>query len=237
MRASIDGNSLLTDQGVVVFVRSPVLGKVKTRLARAIGAEKALGVYRLMAAHVINQARKAAPAAVCFTPAADLALVRQWLGADLFCWPQAQGDLGSKMAGAFADVFAWGWKKAVVVGSDIPQISAALMLEALEQLGQTDAVIGPAHDGGFYLIGFTSRTFAARVFDKVDWGTPTVLGQTIANMHTMGIGCQRLATFGDVDDFNGLKALICRRHQPPLPESLRRHLAAAAGIDDHAAIG
>ncbi|HEU0078310.1 MAG TPA: TIGR04282 family arsenosugar biosynthesis glycosyltransferase, partial [Longimicrobiaceae bacterium] len=143
---------------MLVFVRAPEPGRVKTRLAAAIGAEGALRVYRRLAEHTLAEVRTLADdgveVRVHYTPADAGAAVREWLDDGPVYLPQAEGgDLGMRMRDAFARAFADGAECVVIVGSDLPELTAALLRRAFDALDAHPAVLGPARDGGYYLLG------------------------------------------------------------------------------------
>jgi rSAM/selenodomain-associated transferase 2/rSAM/selenodomain-associated transferase 1 len=129
-------------------------------------------------------------------------LMQEWLGPQFSYRSQQPGDLGRRMAGAFAAAFQDSKGTAVVVGSDIPQISANIIQQAFEGLQKTDLVLGPARDGGYYLIGMNNTIPVAtytRLFDGINWGTGQVLSQTLQTARASGLRFILLEPLGDVD--------------------------------------
>ena len=191
----------MSRSAVLVFVRAPEAGRVKTRLAREIGAEAALRVYRRLAEHAVAAARSLAPAAdvrIHVDPGDAVPTVAAWLGGGADYLPQAEGDLGERMRAAFAFAFGEGYGKVVIVGSDLPDVSADLLRRALDSLDTAPAVLGPARDGGYYLLGM--REMAPGVFDGVPWSTDRVLERTLGRLREAGIEPALLETLADVDD-------------------------------------
>jgi rSAM/selenodomain-associated transferase 1 len=191
---------------LLVFVRAPEPGAVKTRLAAAIGPAAALAVYRLLAEHTLREAAALAlegvEVRVHFTPAEGGDAVRAWLGAEPDYLPQGEGDLGARMRGAFARAFAEGAGQVVIVGSDLPELSAGLLRRAFGLLDANPAVIGPATDGGYYLLGLTG--VVEGVFDGIAWSTPQVLAATLARFRAAGIEPAMLEALSDVDEVEDL---------------------------------
>ncbi|HEU0079716.1 MAG TPA: TIGR04282 family arsenosugar biosynthesis glycosyltransferase [Longimicrobiaceae bacterium] len=182
---------------VLVFVRAPQAGRVKTRLAAAIGEAAALRVYVRLAEHAVAQARESGAALrVHFTPADAGEAVRAWLGAGAAYLPQAEGDLGERMRSAFEAAFAAGFRRVVVVGSDLPELTAALLRRALDLLDGHDAVLGPARDGGYWLLGL--RRPVPEAFAGIAWSTAGVLDRTVARLRAEGIEPALLEPLGDV---------------------------------------
>jgi rSAM/selenodomain-associated transferase 1 len=190
-------------RAVLVFVRAPEAGRVKTRLAAEIGAAAALRVYVRLAEHAVAQARASgASVRVHFTPAEAGEAVRGWLGESAEYLPQREGDLGERMRRAFDEAFAAGHGQVVVVGSDLPDVSAELLRRAFALLERHEAVLGPARDGGYYLLGL--RRPVPEVFRGIAWSTPEVFAATVARLRTAGIEPALLETLADVDEAEDL---------------------------------
>ena len=186
----------------LVFVRAPELGRVKTRLAAALGDDGALRVYRRLAEHTVREAREVGgELRVHFTPAERDAEVRAWLG-DAVYIPQAAGDLGTRMEAAFRAAFDAGAERVVIIGSDLPDLSAALLRRAFDALASHPAVLGPARDGGYYLLGMTS--LIPGIFHDIPWSTATVLARTLERLRAAGIEPVLLDTLTDVDEVEDL---------------------------------
>ena len=186
----------------LVFVRAPERGRVKTRLAAALGDDGALRVYRRLAEHTVHEARAAGgELRIHFTPAEREAEVRAWLG-DAVYIPQAAGDLGTRMEAAFRAAFDAGAERVVIIGSDLPDLSAALLRRAFDALASHAAVLGPARDGGYYLLGMTS--LIPGVFHDIPWSTGTVLALTLERLRAAGIEPALLDTLTDVDEVEDL---------------------------------
>jgi rSAM/selenodomain-associated transferase 1 len=193
-------------RAVLVFVRAPEPGRVKTRLAAGIGPQAALGVYRRLAEHTLREAAALAgegvQVRVHHTPADAGDAVRAWLGDGPVYLPQADGDLGTRMEDAFARAFAAGMERVVIVGSDLPDVSAALLRRAFDLLDAHPAVLGPARDGGYYLLGLTRMV--GGIFDGIAWSTADVLSSTLARFRAAGIEPAMLEELADVDEVEDL---------------------------------
>lgn len=191
---------------VLVFVRAPMAGAVKTRLAAAIGPQAALDVYRRLAEHTLREAAALAgegvEVRVHHTPADAGAAVRAWLGGGPVYLPQADGDLGWRMREAFARAFADGSERVVIVGSDLPELSADLLRRAFAMLDAHPAVIGPARDGGYYLLALTRLVDG--IFEGIAWSTPEVLEATLERFRAAGVEPAMLEVLGDVDEVDDL---------------------------------
>ncbi len=144
---------------LVLFARYPVVGKTKTRLIPALGTEGAAALHRrlvLRALRTAQEACRATPAEleVHFEGGTEHAM-SHWLGDDLRFVPQGSGDLGERMAGAFEESFRTGSTATVIIGSDCPDLRPDVIIAAFARLKETPAVLGPALDGGYYLVGLS----------------------------------------------------------------------------------
>ena len=194
---------------LLIFAREPVLGRVKTRLAADIGPEAALAVYRELLALTAAAVQTAAvPATVWLAeaphPTADAAQPRpEWPGLPWHVQPPA-GQLGERMSYAFGEAFAAGAGRVVVIGTDCPGLTAAILQEAFAALATHDLVVGPAEDGGYYLLGL--RELQPALFANKDWSTATVLTDTLADADRLGLRVARLPVLRDVDSGPDLAA-------------------------------
>jgi rSAM/selenodomain-associated transferase 1 len=153
---------------VILFVKLPEKGRVKSRLARQVGEDMALRIYENMVLDVIDVLKGGRfPFRICYTPPDAHDQITEWLGQDYYYLPQTGDDLGDRMDGAFASVFSTDVEKALLIGSDIPELTPEVIEEAFAALEKNDAVIGPADDGGYYLVGFRKNTFLPHFHDMV----------------------------------------------------------------------
>jgi uncharacterized protein len=185
---------------VLIFVRAPERGRVKTRLAADIGAEAALRVYRRLAEHAVAEALRLGSQVqvrVHFTPAGAEDVVRQWLGPGPTLLPQTSGDLGVRMQAAFDEAFHAGFRRVVIIGSDLPAMSADLLRRAFSLLDHDPAVLGPAADGGYYLLAL--REPRQDIFRDIAWSTGRVLECTLQRLRAADIEPALLETLRDVD--------------------------------------
>src|SRR6476469_1715021 len=186
---------------LIIFTRYPEPGKTKTRLIPALGPETAAVLQQRMTEHTWAQAQllqKNLPVdlEIRFT-GGNRQLMRSWLGRGLTYQAQASGDLGRRMAQAFEAAFQAGSQRVVIVGIDCPDLDATLLSKAFEELQQHDLVLGPATDGGYYLIGL--RRFVPALFQGIAWSTDRVWAQTIAiaQQHHLSVGA--LPPLDDID--------------------------------------
>ncbi len=191
---------------ICLLTRYPRAGEVKTRLSPPLSAEAALALHDRMTRHALRRARAVAVTGDARvevrTDAAFMQLAHDWLGRGFSARYQGEGDLGDKIRSAFGEAFARNCKRVVVIGSDCPRLTSAHLRNALERLEHVDVVLGPAADGGYYLIALRSETAKSSVpvlFTGVPWSTPGVLEATIAIAEEHGLTYAVLETLPDVD--------------------------------------
>jgi len=187
------------NRALVVFARAPEAGRVKTRLAREIGGAGALAAYRELGTLVLDAVAGLGDCAivVAYTPADREDLVRAWLGAGPRYEPQPEGDLGSRMLGAIAARCAAGAEKVLVIGTDCPALDPDLLETAFARLDRADAVLGPAADGGYYLVGMTRPI--RELFQGIPWGTSAALSATLERAAAAGVSVALLEERRDID--------------------------------------
>jgi len=186
---------------LLVFARHPRIGQVKTRLASRVGAAAAADWYRLMVERTLTEARKTAAdedllLAVGYA-GSGRRLWRDWLGPDLAFFRQHGRSLGPRMENAFAWAFRRGFGRVVLVGTDIPSLTASSLREAFRGLIRHTLVLGPARDGGYYLLGLTRPQPA--LFHNVPWGTSSVLAETRKRAEQEKLETLLLKPYADID--------------------------------------
>ncbi len=213
---------------VIVFLKFPEPGAVKTRLAAQIGVAAAARLARHFAEQTLAAAAShGLPVTICFAPARRGPEFSSWLGSGYDYAPQQGADLGQRMLHAFAGAFARGAERAVLVGTDAPDRPVEFLTEALDRLDEHDVVLGPALDGGYHLIAMRRGSFAPEAFGSgvpggIDWGTPRVLAQTLDALRRAGRTTYLLPPWRDIDDKAGLD------------DYLERHPEAARLLSDDA---
>ncbi|HEX4575659.1 MAG TPA: TIGR04282 family arsenosugar biosynthesis glycosyltransferase [Gemmatimonadales bacterium] len=191
-----------------IFVKAPVPGHVKTRLADDIGPSGAAQLYWRLGRQVVAvSVGSGYRTTVWFTPARRGSLVRHWLDAvgPVTFQPQRGRTLGSRLAHAFATEFAAGARRVVMIGSDCPGVDRRLVRLAFAALRDHDLVLGPARDGGYYLIGLAAPEPA--LFRAIAWSTAAVTSQTKARASALGLGFRLLKPLRDVDTAPDARAL------------------------------
>jgi rSAM/selenodomain-associated transferase 1 len=190
---------------LILFTRYPVPGITKTRLIPCLGPRGAADLQRQMTAHVLAQAaalkdRDGSALEVRYE-GGNGRLMQAWLGNAVDCVPQGRGDIGQRMERALRDALRQGVTHAVLIGSDIPGITTALLQKAFEKIGETTLVLGPATDGGYYLIGMSPACLAAAspIFANMAWGTSAVLKETCRRLRRRRLDYCLLEPLDDVD--------------------------------------
>ncbi|HYK82671.1 MAG TPA: TIGR04282 family arsenosugar biosynthesis glycosyltransferase [Gemmatimonadales bacterium] len=187
-------------RAVGIFVKAPVPGRVKRRLAADIGPSSAAEVYWRLGRQVVGSTVGAGHrTTVWFTPEREGRFVREWLeGLGRVAFRAQRGaGLGARLTHAFAAEFATGARRVVIVGSDCPGVDRRMIRGAFTALGEHDLVLGPALDGGYYLIGLTAPRPA--LFRAIRWSTAAVAVQTRARARALGLSCHLLKPLRDVD--------------------------------------
>jgi rSAM/selenodomain-associated transferase 1 len=186
---------------LIIFTRHPEPGKTKTRLIPVLGIQGAVDLHRQMIDHTLTWARQLKNSSGVSLEVryegGDERQVRQWLGPDISCSPQADGDLGARMARAFNEAFSAGVERVIIVGTDIPGLTGDLVKTAFEALMKNDLVLGPAKDGGYYLIGL--RRPIPQLFGEIPWGTGEVLAVTLKIADGLKLQTFLLEPLDDVD--------------------------------------
>jgi uncharacterized protein len=191
----------MTRNRIIIFTRYPEPGKTKTRLIPALGAEGAAELYRKMTEHTISVVRNLTKtkdfSVEVRYDAPDGQLMNQWLGNFFFYRRQNGSDLGDRMCEAFQDAFNDGNERVLIIGCDCPGLCEGILERALEELARNDLVLGPANDGGYYLIGL--RRSCPLLFRHVVWGTEKVFGQTLKIAESLGMSVALVDYLDDID--------------------------------------
>ncbi|MHC4664838.1 MAG: TIGR04282 family arsenosugar biosynthesis glycosyltransferase [Planctomycetota bacterium] len=196
---------------VLFFVRYPVPGKVKTRLAEQLGPGQAAELYGNFVLDLLDTLRSLnVNLRIFFEPAEALDDIRHWLGENHSYVLQSGDNLGQRMKNAFAYAFADGFSKGVLIGSDLPDLPADFLCLGLRTLDTRDAVLGPSSDGGYYLIGFSRQAFLPEAFDNIAWGTDRVFAHTVRILKRHRRKIHVLPRWHDVDTLEDLKSLAAR---------------------------
>jgi rSAM/selenodomain-associated transferase 1 len=180
---------------LIIFIRNPVLNKVKTRISEKTGSKVALTIYIELLSAVFKNATEAKSAkAIYFSDKVDETIEP---GFSFEPHVQKGADLGERMSNAFMESFNNGYDKVILTGSDCYELSPEIISEAFEKLQKFDCVIGPANDGGYYLIGLSKEI--PELFSGIIWGSSEVFNQTIHILNNTNFKYHLLPSLSDVD--------------------------------------
>lgn len=191
-------------EALLIFAKNPVAGKVKTRLAATIGSKEALCVYKQLLSHTVSVTEDLPFDKFVFY-SNNIEQEDLWNSKHYFKELQHGDDLGERMRNAFASIFQKGYYKAVIIGTDCPALNETIIQDAFSKLNDVDIVIGPAYDGGYYLLGMNNcHSF---LFESMHWSTANVFTETIRRCKSKGLLFLLLQTLQDVDEEKDLEAL------------------------------
>lgn len=185
---------------LMVMIRNPKLGQVKTRLAKDIGDQQALKAYDIMTRHTADVVKKVKVDKMVFY---SESVVKEdvWSDQNILKAKQCTGDLGKRMNGAFEQAFTLGYQHVIIIGSDVYSLKTKHLNLAFKSLISHDAVIGPAQDGGYYLLGL--KTKMPYLFSNKTWGESTVLKETLHDLKNRSV--VQLEVLNDIDTLDDLK--------------------------------
>jgi rSAM/selenodomain-associated transferase 1 len=196
----------LDDRCLLFFIKNPEKGKVKTRLASAIGDELAVKLYRRFLLEMLSTLNRGTFLFyLCFYPGDSLNDLKNWLGDHYLYAPQMGENLGERMKNGFIEAFSMNFKRVVLIGSDIPDLPLEFIEEAFTALRNHDVVVGPAVDGGYYLIGFRNETFSPKMFEGIPWSTDRVFENTMKILAQEGRTVHTLQPLRDIDTVEDLR--------------------------------
>lgn len=190
---------------LIIFTRYPEAGRTKTRLIPLLGPEAAADLQRKMTEHILARVSRISASNSLKIEirydGGDEALLKNWLGHGYVYRPQGDKDLGARMKQSFEDAFRSGAEAAVIIGTDIPDLDGTDILKAFDILERKNLVLGPAKDGGYYLIGLQKASFpqGGDVFVGITWGTHNVLEKTEKAAKRLGLSVSFLRKLKDVD--------------------------------------
>lgn len=189
-------------KALIIIAKRPENGKVKTRLNGFMSGDRILRLYMHLLDHTVKKLGDI-PGVTTFIAFAPEDAGEYFSRFDVRTIPLPWSDLGTTMFNAFAEVFHAGYQKAALVGADIPDLSATIVLKAFELLSDNDLVFGPAEDGGYYLIGMTK--LIQEVFDSVPWSSRETLKKTLEQAHRAGYSTAFTETLSDIDTIEDVK--------------------------------
>jgi len=201
----------MISEKLIMFVKAPLPGVVKTRLAKTIGAEAAASAYRILVETLLRQLQSLNEVELRFTPDDEVESIRPWLRAGWQAQPQGAGDLGQRLDTAFKQTFSARVRRAVVIGSDCPEVTPDDLNTASAALRTRDVVLGPAADGGYWLIGL--RHPQPSLFERIEWGTSKVLIQTMQRARESLLTVHLLRELRDVDTADDWRAFLATQNR------------------------
>lgn len=192
---------------LIIFAKSPIPGKVKTRLTPHITPTEAAELYRAFIADTMSTVRKlkCERVTIAYTPSSAEATFHSICGQSVNYLPQKGDNLGERMENAFKHSFDKGSKRTVIIGTDSPTLPLSYIQKAFEALKEVHVTIGPTFDGGYYLIGLSEQNDT--IFDGIDWSTSKVFGQTLARIQAANKQLYVLPPWYDVDTSDNLEFL------------------------------
>ena len=197
----------MAGKAVIVFLKAPEQGRVKTRLAKKLNKGLVIDLYKAFVIDILDAAHPNGTPEIFYYPQHRKKMIVDWLGQRYPYTCQAGSDLGERMVSAFEKTFNKGYDKAVLIGTDIPELNVKILKLAFERLAVHDLVLGPSRDGGYYLIGFNRASYSSQIFNNIAWSTPQVFAQTLDQANQNNLTYFLLPELNDIDtleDFNGL---------------------------------
>jgi uncharacterized protein len=192
------------NEALIIFTKNPIPGKVKTRLAATVGKDKALKIYKQLIQYTIELTNQLPiPKFLYYSDSIDLN--DNWSNSLYKKMLQSGAGLGEKMKNAFSDLFDQGYDKVLIIGTDCPELSPGIINAAFDKLNNHDVVIGPARDGGYYLLGM--KKLYPVLFQDISWSTDQVLHQTLSACVDSGLSNLLLDELSDIDNEEDLIAL------------------------------
>ncbi len=187
-------------KALIVFVKNIVLGRVKSRLAKSVGDVTAFEVYKHLVKITENETGKLDDIEV-IVYFSDQVIASKWPNSRKFV--QDGADLGERLMNAVSQTFKDGFDQVICIGSDLPDLSSTIILKGFESLNGSDVVIGPAEDGGYYLIGMNE--FIPELFENKNWSSETLLDETISELNSKHKRVEFLSSLNDIDTLEDLK--------------------------------
>lgn len=213
----------------ILFFKYPERGAVKTRLARALGDDPAYELYLRFLTDIVAMARQIEAETVMVFAGPDDAVFPDFPSVRVI--RQRGSDIGGRMYHAFLDVFALGFERAVLIGSDIPDLPARLVNDAFEKLAAADVVFGPSTDGGYYLIGCNRDGLCESMFSGIPWSTDAVFTETLKRAAREGLVCVQLEPWSDIDELDDLQQYYIRNKNTTLMSQTMKYLEATGIVN------
>ncbi|MHA2058983.1 MAG: TIGR04282 family arsenosugar biosynthesis glycosyltransferase [Candidatus Thorarchaeota archaeon] len=192
--------------GIFIMMKYPKYGKVKVRLAQTIGEEAATDLYRAFIQDTLTTVRSLdIPFHIAVYPPESQKRFTQWLGPFYEYFHQQGVDLGKRLQNGFATMYTKGYQQVIALASDNPDLPIEILQEAISVLQNQKVVIGPASDGGYYLVGFSHDFFIPEVFEDISWSTDTVFQDTLLRIESVTNQVYVLPEWADIDTKSDLR--------------------------------
>ncbi|MHA2142093.1 MAG: TIGR04282 family arsenosugar biosynthesis glycosyltransferase [Candidatus Thorarchaeota archaeon] len=207
--------------GIFIMVKYPELGKVKERLAQSIGEEAATSLYQAFIQDTLGTVRSLdVPYHIAVLPPKSQKQLVKWLGTSHRYIRQKGQDLGERLHNGFVTMFGKKYQQVIALASDCPDLPVEILQAAVSSLQTNEAVIGPAPDGGYYLIGFAHDHFIPNAFRNISWSTDKVLHETLSRFESEAKRVHILPEWQDIDTKNDLQDFF-RKYQFQTADTLQ----------------
>ena len=217
-------------RALILFLRYPEKGRVKTRLAKVLGDDFVLELYKNFIADILDLCGDVDADIIPAYAGGNGILPNRPLYEAYSCVRQKGSDLGERMYNAFVEVSSLGYSQFVLIGSDIPDLPAEIISEAFEHLERRDVVLGPSRDGGYYLIGVNRERIDDAIFKGIPWSTSQVFEKTITNLRNKDLSWAALTLWNDIDDAEDLKRFYDTYKDKKVTSSTMRFLTQKADM-------
>ncbi len=198
------------DNCLIIFIKYPEEGKVKTRLAQTLSNKFAFEFYKSCAEYTLIEASKLLKKKVdihlFFFSLKSISEITNWIGGEFQLHEQRGENLGERMQHAFKTIFDKDYRKVIIIGTDLPDISENLIADFFSLLDKFDLVIGPSNDGGYYLLGM--KKFYPQIFRNINWSTSEVLKSTLNILQKNEIKTKIIGELNDIDTESDLVTWI-----------------------------
>ena len=202
------------NNNILLFVKYPKDGVVKTRLSKSIGASAAVSLYKCFVEDILLTLQGLnAHTWVCYYPEDVEDDMAVWLGRNYFYVLQKGKNLGKRLQHCFNYSFEKGFERSIAVASDVPEISEGIIGDAFKILQNKDAVIGPSYDGGYYLVGFKKKSYRTDIFDDISWSTNLVFDETLEKIEAHNLQYSVLDKLNDMDTIDDIRKFLIRNEK------------------------
>jgi rSAM/selenodomain-associated transferase 1 len=192
--------------GIFIMTKFPEVGKVKMRLAESVGEEAATSLYRCFIQDTLTIVQSLdIPFHIAVHPPKSVEEFQEWLGPSFQYIQQKGMNLGKRLQNGFLAMFQKGYRQVIALASDSPDLPPEIVQNAISSLQTYRVVIGPASDGGYYLVGFSSDSFIREVFEDISWSTETVFQETLSRVESVTSKVYVLPEWSDIDTKSDLR--------------------------------